>query len=133
MRRSIYSRDHPKKYEFTITREFRSPDGLNRSLLLVNGQFPGPTIEAKLGEYISVTVKNEIDHPKEGTAIHWHGLPQHETPQYDGVPFLHQCPIAPGQSFEYTFKAEVAGTTMYHAHYSAQYMDGLYGALIIHG
>ena len=106
---------------------------MNRSVILVNGKFPGPPIEANLGDEVFVTVINKIDHPKEGTAIHWHGLPQWSNGQYDGVPFIQQCPIAPGSSFTYNFKADVAGITMYHAHYSAQYMDGLYGPLIIHG
>ncbi|KAH7414378.1 extracellular dihydrogeodin oxidase/laccase-like protein [Phaeosphaeria sp. MPI-PUGE-AT-0046c] len=121
------------KYDFEISRHNRAPDGLNRTLILVNGQFPGPTIEADLGDYIEVTVKNSITGPAEGTSIHWHGQPQHETPQYDGVPSISQCPIAPGTSFTYRFRAEAAGTTMYHSHLSAQYMDGVFGGLIIHG
>ncbi|PSN75624.1 putative multicopper oxidase [Corynespora cassiicola Philippines] len=121
------------KYNFTISREHRAPDGLNRSLILVNGQFPGPTIEGNLGDYFEVTVTNQISSPAEGTSIHWHGQPQKETPQYDGVPFIAQCPIAPGTSFTYRFRAEAAGTTMYHSHFSAQYMDGVFGGLIIHG
>lgn len=44
-----------------------------------------------------------------------------------------QCPIAPGSSFTYTFQAGVYGTSWYHSHYSAQYADGLFGAMIIHG
>lgn len=44
-----------------------------------------------------------------------------------------QCPIAPGSSFTYTFRADSYGTSWYHSHYSAQYADGLLGAMIIHG
>jgi FtsP/CotA-like multicopper oxidase with cupredoxin domain len=51
----------------------------------------------------------------------------------DGVPAFTQCPIPPGHSFTYRFKAELYGTTWYHAHYSAQYADGAMGPLIIHG
>ena len=54
------------KYNFTISREHRAPDGLNRSLILVNGQFPGPTIEGNLGDYFEVTVTNRIASPAEG-------------------------------------------------------------------
>ncbi|KAF2874756.1 multicopper oxidase-domain-containing protein [Massariosphaeria phaeospora] len=122
-----------RHYDFEVTRGYLAPDGLNRSLLLVNGQFPGPTIEAKLGDTISVTVINNIDNPKEGTAIHWHGLPQRDTKWADGVPFVTQCPIASGSSFTYTFKPDVAGTSWWHAHFTAQYTDGLFGAMIIHG
>jgi FtsP/CotA-like multicopper oxidase with cupredoxin domain len=51
----------------------------------------------------------------------------------DGVPAFTQCPIPPGDSFTYRFKAELYGTTWYHAHYSAQYADGATGPLVVHG
>ncbi|KAL8740677.1 MAG: hypothetical protein Q9190_006646, partial [Brigantiaea leucoxantha] len=55
------------------------------------------------------------------------------TPWYDGVPAVEQCPIAPGKSLTYTFKADLYGTSWYHSHYSAQYAGGLVGAIVIHG
>ncbi len=51
----------------------------------------------------------------------------------DGVPSISQCPIAPGSSFEYRFKADIYGTSWYHSHYSAQYLDGVFGPLVIYG
>jgi FtsP/CotA-like multicopper oxidase with cupredoxin domain len=54
------------KYNFTIARQHLAPDGLNRSLILVNGKFPGPTIEGNLGDYFEVTVTNSIASPAEG-------------------------------------------------------------------
>ena len=101
--------------------------------MLINGQFPGPTIEANWGDTIQVTVENRIIGPEEGTSLHWHGLLQKETPWYDGVPAVQQCPIAPGKSLTYSFKADTYGTGWYHSHYSAQYADGLAGPMIIHG
>jgi hypothetical protein len=44
-----------------------------------------------------------------------------------------QCPIAPGKSLTYTFQADQYGTSWYHSHYSAQYSDGIFGAMIIYG
>lgn len=55
-------------------------------MIVVNGQFPAPLIEANWGDWVEVTVKNSIQNPPEGTAIHWHALDQKETPWYDGVP-----------------------------------------------
>lgn len=69
----------------------------------------------------------------EGTALHWHGFLQKETPYYDGVPSVTQCPIAPGSTFTYTFRASLYGTSWYHSHYSAQYAGGLLGPMVIHG
>ncbi|KAK5140404.1 hypothetical protein LTR04_003017, partial [Oleoguttula sp. CCFEE 6159] len=73
-------------YDFSIARAVISPDGVPRDSILVNGQFPGPTIEANWGDYIQVTVHNKIENPVEGTSLHWHGMLQRETPWYDGVP-----------------------------------------------
>ena len=44
-----------------------------------------------------------------------------------------QCPIAPQKSFTYRFRAELFGTTWYHAHYSSQYADGVVGPIVIYG
>lgn len=122
-----------RSYDFTISRGFIAPDGVNKSVLLINNQFPAPTLEANWGDKFQVTVHNQITGPEEGTALHWHGILQRKTPWFDGVPSVQQCPIPPGKSFTYTFKADLYGTSWYHSHYSAQYAGGLLGPMIIHG
>src|SRR5256885_3886740 len=51
----------------------------------------------------------------------------------DGVPGLTQKPIAPGESFTYTFTPPDAGTFWYHPHANSleQLGRGLAGALIV--
>lgn len=49
------------------------------------------------------------------------------------MPGVSQCPIAPGKSFTYRFRAELYGTSWWHSHYSAQYINGLAGPIVIHG
>ncbi|XP_052281150.1 uncharacterized protein LOC127878662 [Dreissena polymorpha] len=66
---------------------------------VVNGKLPGPDIIVYEGQDVVVHVKNGLR--SEGTTIHWHGLPQVGTPWMDGVPYVTQCPILPGQSFTY--------------------------------
>ena len=39
----------------------------------------------------------------EGVSIHWHGLYQRGTPWMDGPEMISQCPILPGQTFEYRY------------------------------
>lgn len=51
----------------------------------------------------------------------------------DGVNAVTQCPIAPGQSYTYKFRAMQYGSSWYHSHYSLQYGDGLAGPMTIHG
>lgn len=122
-------------YSWTVTNTTLSPDGVEIPMIVVNGQFPGPLIEANWGDWIQVEVINgmsqlsEATKPAlltvlgleiEGTALHWHGFLQTGTPYYDGVPGISQCPIAPGSSFTYRFRAELYGTSWWHGHYSAQ-------------
>ncbi|KAM0252819.1 hypothetical protein ACHAQJ_007558 [Trichoderma viride] len=122
-----------RSYDFTVSRGIIAPDGYERSVILVNGAFPGPLIEANWGDTIQVTLHNNITSPDEGTALHWHGFLQHGTPWEDGVPAVTQCPVPPGSSFTYQFVASLYGTSWYHSHYSSQYAGGLVGPIVIHG
>ncbi|KAJ9642140.1 hypothetical protein H2204_002509 [Knufia peltigerae] len=122
-----------RTYDFTISRGILSPDGYEKEVILVNNQFPGPTIEAHWGDTIEVTVTNNITTDPEGTTIHWHGFLQQETQWMDGAPGFSQCPIPPEKSFTYRFHASLFGTSWYHAHYSAQYTDGAVGAMVVYG
>ena len=49
------------------------------------------------------------------------------------MPSVQQCPIAPEESFTYTFRAELYGTSWYHSHYSSQYAGGAFGPMVVHG
>src|SRR6266511_2865296 len=42
-------------------------------------------------------------------------------------------PLAPGDTKTYTFLCTQFGTSWYHSHYSAQYGDGILGAIVING
>lgn len=47
------------------------------------------------------------------------------------MPGLAQCPIDANATFTYTFAAHPAGTSWYHSHKGIEYMDGLFGPLLI--
>jgi FtsP/CotA-like multicopper oxidase with cupredoxin domain len=120
-----------RHYHWTVTNTTMAPDGVLTPMLVVNNQFPGPLIEANWGDYIEITVQNNLE--TEGTSMHWHGFLQTGTPWYDGVSTVSQCPIAPGTSFTYRIRAELFGTTWWHSHHSSQYLNGLSGPIVIHG
>ncbi|OCL11751.1 Ferroxidase [Glonium stellatum] len=107
-----------------------APDGFNRPVIGINGQWPLPKVEADLGDTIVVNIHNSLGN--ETTGIHWHGQFQQGTNNMDGPSGVTQCPIPPGSSFTYSFTAEPAGSYWYHSHAPAQYPDGLRGPLIIH-
>jgi FtsP/CotA-like multicopper oxidase with cupredoxin domain len=94
-----------------------------------NGQVPGPTIEARVGDTIVVRLTNCLDEP---TTIHWHGLRLPSS--MDGTQVV-QPSVAPGETFEYRFIAPDAGTFWYHSHFNetVQLEKGLYGALVVRG
>lgn len=118
-------------YDWTLTKEQAAPDGVPNTLLLVNGQYPGPLIEANWGDWVEVTLHNQL--ADEGAAIHWHGILQQGTPWMDGVPGYDQCPIAPGSTFTYRWQATLYGSSWWHSHYSSQYASGVVGPMVIHG
>ena len=97
------------------------PDGKPKvgGIWAINGMFPGPTIRAKEGEEISVTLCNNLPQP---TTIHWHGIHQNGTWFMDGVERVSQSAIRPGDCFTYRFRAYPAGTHWYHSHTGVQYL-----------
>ncbi|KAJ5788516.1 hypothetical protein N7457_003506 [Penicillium paradoxum] len=102
-------------YNFEVTNTTCAPDGVEvQTCMLVNGQFPGPTIEANWGDNIVVNLKNSLQW--NGTGIHWHGLRQYQTNVEDGVPGITECPLAPGDSMTYKLRATQYGTSWYHSH-----------------
>lgn len=120
-----------KSYTFHITNTTLSPDGTSKQVLAVNGQIPGPTIEANWGDTISVQVFNDMQ--TNGTSLHWHGLRQLHSNDQDGTNGVTECALAPGDSKTYTFQATEYGTSWYHSHFSAQYGDGVQGPIVING
>ncbi len=95
-----------------------------------NGQVPGPMIRVKEGDRVRLTLTNNLN---ESTAIHFHGL---ELPNdQDGVPFITQPPVKPGENYVYEFTVPLgnAGSHMYHSHHNAakQVGLGLLGAFIV--
>ena len=93
-----------------------------------NGTWPGPLLRVTEGDQVRAIVTNRLD---ETTGVHFHG--QSVPNAMDGVPFITQPPIRPGESFSYEFVARPAGSHMYHSHHNAtdQVGRGLLGAFIV--
>lgn len=51
----------------------------------------------------------------------------------DGVPSVTQCPIAPGDTQTYKWRATQYGSSWYHSHFSVQAWDGVFGGILING
>ena len=68
----------------------------------VNGSIPGPPIVVYEGQTVTVHIRNML--LSDSATIHFHGLHQQDTPYFDGMPYITQCPIAAGQTFTHEFK-----------------------------
>lgn len=120
-----------REYWLEIVNGTLAPDGIPRNVISFNGTVPGPTIIADWGDTIIVHVTNPLQN--NGTTIHFHGIRQNLTNPQDGVPSLTQCPLAPGQSLTYTWRATEYGSSWYHSHFSLQAWEGAYGGILING
>ncbi|MBP7961803.1 MAG: multicopper oxidase domain-containing protein [Caldilineaceae bacterium] len=88
-----------------------------------NGQVPGPTLRAKEGDLLRITLNNRTQHAHN---LHFHG--QH-SPQMDGWE-----PIPPGESTVYEISAGPFGLHPYHCHVMPIAMHisrGMHGVLIV--
>lgn len=87
-----------------------------------------PILRARRGEAFQAQLINRLDEP---TTIHWHGirLPNDQ----DGVPFVTQPYVYPGDRFDYAFSPPDAGTFWYHPHCNTltQMGRGLAGVLVV--
>jgi FtsP/CotA-like multicopper oxidase with cupredoxin domain len=81
------------------------------------------------GDKIRVNFTNNLD---ETTGVHFHGI-DFDDFRMDGIPFLTQLPIIPGETFSYEFVVKPFGSHMYHSHHNAtdQVGRGLLGAFIV--
>ena len=135
-------------YNWSVDWVNAAPDGFERPVIGINGQWPCPTIDIETGDRLIVDVYNNLGN--ESTGIHWHGMFQHSTGFMDGTTGVTQCPIKPGDKLRYDFTVyfsklrmftnfnadnakvpDQSGTYWYHSHNLGQYPDGLWGPFII--
>lgn len=104
-----------------------------------DGQVPGPTLEAEVGDVLRVTVVNHHDITH---SLHTHLVPAglaSDGSQLNSITGIGgMAMIAPGESYTYWLKATVAGLNYYHCHsadgghtISEHMAQGLYGAILI--
>ncbi|KAK2800144.1 hypothetical protein FQN50_008239 [Emmonsiellopsis sp. PD_5] len=117
-----------QRFHLDLTWETASPNGVERKVILTNGQFPGPQLDLVEGDEVEIVVSNSLPF---ATALHFHGITQQGTPWSDGVPGITQRPIPSGKSFIYRWTAVEYGTYWYHGHNRGQVSDGLIGAIVI--
>lgn len=129
MKRSVYNSEEFTPVTQRELSEILTVDGVYKLLFAINGELPGPPIVVYEGQTIEVSVKNGLSN--EAFTIHWHGMIQKNTPWMDGASMVTQCPINPGDTFLYRYKAEPRGTHWYHSHQGTMRTDGVAGPIIV--
>ncbi|KAK6128917.1 hypothetical protein DH2020_037356 [Rehmannia glutinosa] len=74
-----------------------SPLGVKQRGILINGQFPGPTINVTTNDNVIVNLQNKLDEP---LLITWQGIKQRKSSWQDGV-LGTNCPIPPNSNWTY--------------------------------
>ncbi|GKU90803.1 hypothetical protein SLEP1_g4754 [Rubroshorea leprosula] len=116
------------EYNFVVEQANFTKFCETRSILTVNGMFPGPEIRVLKGQTVHVNVQNDAGY---GITIHWHGVKQPRNPWSDGPENVTQCLIQPGKNFTYeVITSDEIGTLWWHAH-SDWSRATVHGAFII--
>ncbi|EEF41954.1 laccase, putative [Ricinus communis] len=117
-----------RHYKFDIVMANYTRLCYTKSMVTVNGQFPGPPLIAREGDRVLVKV---VNHVSNNITIHWHGVRQLQSGWADGPAYIAQCPIQTNNTFVYNFTITgQRGTLLWHAHYSALRAT-VYGPIII--
>ncbi|XP_019186338.1 PREDICTED: laccase-17-like [Ipomoea nil] len=105
-----------RHYTFNIVQKNVTRLCSTKSILSVNGRFPGPRVVAREGDRVVVKVVNLVSN---NISIHWHGIRQLRSGWADGPAYVTQCPIQTNQTYTYNFTITgQRGTLFWHAHIS---------------
>lgn len=117
---------------FSITAsqvQWETKPGVFIEAMAYNGTVPGPELRVQPGDKVRIVLENQMSEP---TVLHFHGLTVPNA--MDGVPYITQDPVMPGEFFTYEFEiVDPPGMYVYHAHFNStiQVERGLYGSLIV--
>ncbi|KAH9744800.1 hypothetical protein KPL70_003839 [Citrus sinensis] len=104
------------------------PLGVKQQGILINGQFPGPSIEAVTNDNLIISVFNALDEP---FLISWNGVQQRRNSWQDGV-YGTNCPIPPGKNFTYVLQVkDQIGSYFYFPSLAFHKAAGGYGGIKI--
>ena len=122
--------DGTKEFHFVVEAiQWEVEPGRLVDAIAYNGQIPGPTVRVDVGDRVRIVVENRLE---EITSFHPHGVRRHPF-EADGVGYISQPPIAPGETWAVEFVAEEQSVGMYHGHDMGihQVVNGLAGAFFV--
>ncbi|KAJ3670460.1 hypothetical protein LUZ60_010784 [Juncus effusus] len=108
--KSVQADDPYRFFTWTVTSGDIWPLGVKQQGILINGQFPGPQIEAVTNDNLIINVFNKLNEP---FLISWNGIQQRRNSYEDGV-LGTTCPIPPGGNFTYILQVKDQIGTYYY-------------------
>ncbi|KAL7130312.1 hypothetical protein ABFS83_13G125200 [Erythranthe nasuta] len=122
--------DNPYRYyTWKITYGDIYPLGVKQQGILINGQFPGPTIDCVTNDNLIISVYNYLNEP---FLLSWNGIQQRRNSWQDGV-YGTNCPIPPGKNFTYAIQAkDQIGTYFYFPSLALHKAAGGYGSIKVY-
>lgn len=67
---ACYAHAATQNFRLELTWAKGAPDGYERDMIFINGQYPGPLLEIQQGNWVEVEVCNQMPF---NTTIHYHG------------------------------------------------------------
>ncbi|KAJ3705335.1 hypothetical protein LUZ61_009040 [Rhynchospora tenuis] len=107
---SVRADDPYRFFTWNVTYGDIWPLGVKQQGILINGQFPGPQIEAVTNDNLIINVYNSLNEP---FLISWNGIQQRRNSFEDGV-YGTTCPIPPGGNFTYILQVKDQIGTYYY-------------------
>ncbi|CAI0550675.1 unnamed protein product [Linum tenue] len=115
-------------YNWNVTYGDIYPLGVKQQGILINGQFPGPPLEAVTNDNLIISVFNSLDEP---FLLSWNGVQQKRNSWQDGV-YGTNCPISPGTNFTYVLQVkDQIGSYFYFPSLAMHKAAGGYGGIKI--
>ncbi|GAV56752.1 Cu-oxidase domain-containing protein/Cu-oxidase_2 domain-containing protein/Cu-oxidase_3 domain-containing protein, partial [Cephalotus follicularis] len=98
-------------------------------VIVINGHFPGPLLNATTNDVVTVNIHNNLTDP---FLMTWNGVQLRRNSWQDGVQGTN-CPIQPGQNWTYRFQIkDQIGSFFYFPSLLLQKAAGGYGAIRVH-
>ncbi|CAN1180494.1 Monocopper oxidase-like protein SKS2 [Linum perenne] len=123
-----FAADPTVTYDFKLSYITASPLGVPQQVIAVNGQFPGPVVNATTNYNVVVNVVNQLD---ESLLITWPGIQMRRDSWESGV-LGTNCPIQPKRNFTYNFQVkDQIGSFFYYPSLHLQRASGGFGPVVV--
>ncbi|KAL7094534.1 hypothetical protein ACP275_11G109700 [Erythranthe tilingii] len=125
----VNAEDPYRFFTWTVTYGTASPLGLSQQVILINGQFPGPSLDCVTNDNVIINVVNKLDQP---FLLTWNGIKQRKNSWQDGV-LGTNCPIPPNSNYTYKFQTkDQIGTYTYFPSTLLHKASGGFGSINVY-